>query len=210
MLIGLFGGTFDPPHLGHLALCRAAFDQLGLQRLLWLLTPDPPHKQGQPITPLLHRLAMVELALDCTLFELSRLELDRPGPHYTLDTVKLLAGQNPGADLLYLMGSDSLNDLPAWHRPADLVSALHYVGVMRRSGETPDLPALEQQIPGLTAKIRFVEAPPVDISASDIRDRVHAGQPFAHLVPNKVAQYIQKHHLYQSPNPQPSISNHQS
>ncbi|MEW6094505.1 MAG: nicotinate (nicotinamide) nucleotide adenylyltransferase [Chloroflexota bacterium] len=215
MLIGLFGGTFDPPHLGHLALCRAAFERLSLQRLLWLLTPDPPHKQGQPITPLSHRLAMVEFALEDTPFELSHLELDRSGPHYTLDTVKLLAGQNPGADLLYLMGSDSLNDLPSWHCPADLVSALRYIGVMRRTGETPDLPALEQQIPGLTAKVRFVEAPPVNISASDIRGRVRTGEPFAHFVPESVAQYIREHHLYQSPNPpspdpQSSITNQQS
>ncbi len=210
MLIGLFGGTFDPPHLGHLALCRAAFDQLGLQRLLWLLTPDPPHKQGQSITPLSHRLAMVELALNSTPFELSHIELKRPGPHYTLDTVNLMAEQNPGANLIYLMGSDSLNDLPSWHRPTDLVSALHYIGVMRRPGETPDLPALERLLPGLTAKIHFVEAPPVDISASDIRGRAQAGGPFSDLVPPGVAEYIREHHLYQSINQQSSIINPQS
>ncbi len=210
MLLGLFGGTFDPPHLGHLILCRAAFDQLGLQRLLWVLTPYPPHKQGQPITLLHHRLAMVKLALDGTPFELSRVELDRSGPHYTLDTVNILAGQNPGADLLYLMGSDSLNDLPAWHRPADLVSALRYIGVMRRPGETPDLPALERLIPGLMAKVRFVEAPPVDISASDIRGRVRQGEPFEQLVPEEVGRYIREHQLYQSLNPQSSITDHQS
>ncbi|MBI4731881.1 MAG: nicotinate (nicotinamide) nucleotide adenylyltransferase [Chloroflexi bacterium] len=202
MLIGLFGGTFDPPHLGHLALCRAAFDQLGLQRLLWVLTPDPPHKQGLPITPQSHRLAMVNLAIQGTSFELSRVELDRPAPHYALDTVKIMAEQNPGADLIYLMGSDSLNDLPSWRRPADLVSALHSIGVMLRPGETPDLPALEGLIPGLTAKVCFVEAPLVDISASDIRRRARAGEPFSDLVPPGVAAYIRKHRLYQSPNRQ--------
>lgn len=202
MLIGLFGGTFDPPHLGHLALCRAAFDQLGLQRLLWVLTPNPPHKQGQPITPLRHRLTMVKLILDSTPFEFSRVDLDRPAPHYALDTVKIMAEQDPGAELIYLMGSDSLNDLPAWHRPADLVSALRTIGVMRRPGETSDLPALERLLPGLTAKVRFVDAPPVDISASDIRRRARAGEPFSDLVPPGVAAYIRKHRLYQFPNRQ--------
>ncbi|MRR31437.1 nicotinic acid mononucleotide adenylyltransferase, partial [bacterium] len=86
-LIGLFGGTFDPPHLGHLALAAAARRQLGLDRLLWMLTPDPPHKQGQSITPLAHRLAMVQLTLeDHPEFELSTIEINRPGPHYSLDT----------------------------------------------------------------------------------------------------------------------------
>jgi nicotinate-nucleotide adenylyltransferase len=199
MLLALLGGTFDPPHLGHLALCRAALADLGLDRLLWVLTPNPPHKHGRLISPLPHRLAMVELALQGQPFELSRVDIDRPAPHYALDTVRILAEQNPGADLLYLMGSDSLNDLPAWHRPADLVSALRYIGVMRRPGETPDLPALQQVLPGLTAKVRFVDAPPVDISASNIRARLRCSEPFEHLVPIGVARYIREHQLYQSP-----------
>lgn len=202
MLLALFGGTFDPPHLGHLALCRAALHSLGLDRLLWVLTPNPPHKRGRRITPLPHRLAMVELALHGEPFELSRVDIERPAPHYAHDTVKILAAQNPGADLLYLMGSDSLNDLPTWRRPADLLSALRYIGVMRRPGEAPDLPALEQILPGLTAKVRFVEAPPVNISASEVRARVRRGQAYEHLVPPGVAQYIREHGLYISPKPQ--------
>lgn len=199
MLLALFGGTFDPPHLGHLALCHAARDRLGPDRLLWILTPDPPHKRGRPLTTLPHRLAMVELALQGEPFELSRVDIERPAPHYALDTVRILAEQNPGADLLYLMGSDSLNDLPTWHRPADLLAALRYLGVMRRPGETPDLPTLEQVLPGLTAKVRFVDAPPVEISSTDIRQRVRSGEPFEHLLPPAVARYIHEHHLYRSP-----------
>lgn len=200
MLLAIFGGTFDPPHLGHLALCRAAYAGLGLDRLLWVLTPNPPHKRGRRITPLPHRLAMVELALQGQPFELSRVDIERPAPHYAFETARLLAAQNPGADLLYLMGSDSLNDLPAWRRPADLLSALRYLGVMRRPGETPDLPALERLLPGLTSKVRFVDAPPMDISASEIRARVRRGEPFEHLVPPGVAAYIRENHLYQPPN----------
>jgi nicotinate-nucleotide adenylyltransferase len=153
---------------------------------------------------------MVEIALQGTPFELSRIDLDRPAPYYALDTVRLVAAQNPDAELLYLMGSDSLNDLPTWHCPADLVTALDHIGVMRRPGESPDLPALERLLPGLTDKVRFVEAPAVDISASDIRRRARAGEPFGDLVQPGVAQYIQKHRLYQPHNPQSSITDPKS
>jgi nicotinate-nucleotide adenylyltransferase len=146
--IGIFGGTFDPPHIGHLVLAAEAHKQLGLDRLLWVLTPDPPHKQGRSIAPLDHRLAMVKLAIaDDPQFELSTVELTRPGPHYALDTVQILAGQNPGADLVYLMGGDSLRDLPTWHRPADFISACHRIGVMRRPEDAVDLVALEKTCP---------------------------------------------------------------
>jgi nicotinate-nucleotide adenylyltransferase len=206
MLIGLFGGTFDPPHLGHLALCQEAIRDLPLDRLLWLLTPNPPHKPNGDITPLPHRLAMVNLSLEGTPFELSRLDIDRPGPHYAVDTVNILAGENPGAKLLYLMGSDSLNDLPTWHRPTDLVSALDFIGVMLRRDENPDLSSLEDLLPGLTDKVRFIEAPRVDISARMVRALVQSGKPFEHLVPAGVAQYIREHRLYQSPNPHSSTA----
>jgi nicotinate-nucleotide adenylyltransferase len=196
MLIGLFGGTFDPPHLGHLTLCRLAYAQLALDRLLWILTPDPPHKKGRRISPWQHRLAMLEIALHGTPFELSRVDIDRPAPHYALDTVRLLAQANPGADLLYLMGSDSLIDLPTWHCPTEFVSALRYIGVVRRPGETPNLPALEQVLPGLGAKLRFVEAPLMPISAHDLRQLARRGKPLDDYVPAGVAAYIREHHLY--------------
>ncbi|TSA48083.1 MAG: nicotinate (nicotinamide) nucleotide adenylyltransferase [Chloroflexi bacterium] len=196
-LIGLFGGTFDPPHIGHLILSAETSAQLGLDRLLWILTPNPPHKQGQPITPLEHRLAMVELAIsDNRRFELSTVEIDRPGPHYALDTVKIISEQNPAADLVYLMGGDSLRDLPAWHRPIDLVAELCFFGVMRRPGDSIDLPALEKIIPGLAAKVRYVDAPLLDIAAHEIRQRVADGRPFRYFLPQAVYDYIVEHNLY--------------
>ncbi|MBE3120269.1 MAG: nicotinate (nicotinamide) nucleotide adenylyltransferase [Candidatus Atribacteria bacterium] len=196
-LIGLFGGTFDPPHIGHLILSAETSAQLGLDRLLWILTPNPPHKQGQPITPLEHRLAMVELAIsDNRRFELSTVEIDRPGPHYALDTVKIISEQNPAADLVYLMGGDSLRDLPAWHHPTDLVAALCFIGVMRRPGDSIDLPALEKIIPGLAAKVRYVDAPLLDIAAHEIRQRVADGRPFRYFLPQAVYDYIVEHNLY--------------
>jgi len=199
--IGLFGGTFDPPHIGHLILCAETRAQLGLDRLLWILTPDPPHKQGQAITALEHRLAMVKLAIsDDPHFELSTVEMDRPGPHFALDTVKTIADQHPAADLVYLMGGDSLRDLPAWHRPTELVARLRYIGVMRRPGDSIDLTALEKIIPGLTAKVRYVEAPLLDIAAHEIRQRIAEGRPFRYFLPPLVYDYIVKHNLYHYPN----------
>jgi nicotinate-nucleotide adenylyltransferase len=196
-MLGIFGGTFDPPHIGHLALASAARVQLGLDRLLWMLTPDPPHKLQQAITPIAHRLAMVELALaGHPEFELSRIELDRPGPHYAVDTIRLVQEQNPDLEIVYLMGSDSLRDLPSWHRPSDLLSAIRYIGVMRRPDSNYNLPALDEILPGIAAKVRFVDAPPVDISASEIRSLAAAGKDFREFVMTDVYEYIVKHRLY--------------
>ena len=195
--IGIFGGTFDPPHLGHLILAAEARSQLGLDRLLWVLTPDPPHKQGQSIAPLEHRLEMVKLAIaDDPQFEISSVELTRPGPHYALDTVQILAGQNPGAKLVYLMGGDSLRDLPSWHRPADFVSACHWIGVVRRPGDAIDMTTLEKSLPGLRSKVRFVEAPLLEIAARDIRKRIAEGKPYRYFLPTGVYDYINSHNLY--------------
>ena len=196
--IGIFGGTFDPPHLGHLILAAEARAQLGLRRLLWVLTPTPPHKLHQPVSSLDERLGMLRLAVEGEpAFELSTVEIDRPGPHYTLHTLNLLAGQYPGAHLILLLGGDSLRDLPEWHRPADLVAACHEIGVMRRPGNSIELPALEAQIPGLTAKVRFVDAPLLEIASRGIRQRVLNRLPFRYYLLPSVYQYVIAHGLYQ-------------
>lgn len=195
--IGIFGGTFDPPHLGHLILAAEARAQLGLERLLWVLTPDPPHKQGQSIAPLEQRLEMVKLAIaDDPQFEISSVEMNRPGPHYALDTVQILAAQNPGAKLVYLMGGDSLRDLPNWHRPVEFVSACHLIGVMRRPGDAVELGFLEKSLPGLTAKVRFVDAPLLEIAAREVRNRIADGRPFRYFLPERVYKYVDSHGLY--------------
>ncbi len=195
--IGIFGGTFDPPHLGHLILASEARAQLDLTRLLWVLTPTPPHKLNQPISSLDDRLDMLKIALaDEPAFELSTIELDRPGPHYTLDTLKTLAQQNLGTDLILLLGGDSLRDLPTWHRPADLVAACHEIGVMRRPGNLIDLTALEKQIAGITAKVRFIEAPLLEIASREIRRRASKGLPFRYYLLPKVYEFVIEHELY--------------
>jgi nicotinate-nucleotide adenylyltransferase len=195
--IGIFGGTFDPPHLGHLILATEASTQLHLTRLLWVLTSIPPHKTDQPISPLEHRLAMVKLALKNEPgFELSTIDIDRPGPQYTLDTINLLAQKYPNADLIPLIGGDSLRDLPAWHNPIELVEACHQIGVMRRPGDSIDLFTLEKRIPGITDKIRFVDAPLLEIASREIRERVMEGLPFRYYLLPSVYDYIVTHKLY--------------
>jgi nicotinate-nucleotide adenylyltransferase len=196
--IGLFGGTFDPPHLGHLILAAEAQSQLELDRLLWILTPEPPHKQEQSITPIEHRLAMVNLAIaDNPAFELSRIELDRPGPHYTLDTIKLVAEQNPDADIVPIIGGDSLRDLPKWHRSREIVYACHWIGVMRRPNDKANLDELERQLPGIRSKIHYVDAPLLEIASHEIRNRIATGKTVRYYLSRAVYDYIEKHHLYQ-------------
>jgi nicotinate-nucleotide adenylyltransferase len=198
--IGIFGGTFDPPHLGHLILASEARSKLQLDRLLWVLTPIPPHKPDQPISPLEDRLAMLKLALaDEPEFELSTVDMDRPGPQYTLDTIKLLAQKYPGAELIPLIGGDSLHDLPTWHEPRELVAACHEIAVMRRLGDSIDLSQLEKQIPGITAKVRFVEAPLLEIASHEIRQRAAGSLPFRYYVLPSVYHYIIEHKLYMNP-----------
>ena len=200
--LGLFGGTFDPPHLGHLILASEAQSQLELTRLLWTVTPDPPHKQDQLITPLEHRLAMVKLAIqDNRSFELSEIELKRPGPHYTVDTIRLLAEQNPGAEIVPIIGGDSLHDLPTWHHPQEILYRAHWVGVMRRPGEETNLQALERKLPGISAKVHYVDAPLLEIASREIRERVASRKPFRYYLPLPVYEYINQHHLYYQSEP---------
>jgi nicotinate-nucleotide adenylyltransferase len=196
--LGLFGGTFDPPHVGHLILASEAKSQLELTRVLWTVTPDPPHKQDQFITSLEHRVAMVKLAIqDNPSFELSDVELNRPGPHYTIDTIRLLAELNPNAEIVPILGGDSLHDLPTWHQPKEIVYAAHWVGVMRRPGEEPNLSELERALPGISSKVHYVNAPLLEIASREIRSRVLDGRPYRYYLPLPVYEYINQHQLYQ-------------
>lgn len=195
--VGVFGGTFDPPHQGHLILAAEAHFQLDLDRLLWVLTPFPPHKTAREITPVDQRLEMVRIAIaENPAFELSRIEIDRPGPHYALDTVLRLREANPGAELIYLIGGDSLHDLPTWHRPGEFLRTCSNLGVMRRPGDRIELADLEAALPGLEAKLRFIDAPLLEISSTQIRERIERGHPFRYYLPPGIFAYIQERGIY--------------
>jgi nicotinate-nucleotide adenylyltransferase len=199
MRVGIFGGTFDPPHIGHLILAEDACEQLKLDQVLWVLTPFPPHKTMQKISPVQVRMSMVLLAIAENIkFRLSRVDMDREPPHYAADTVALLREKNPKDEFYYLMGADSLNDLLSWHEPQRFVSLCHGIGVMMRHDETPGTSKLELEIRGLSEKLHVLNTPVVEISGSDIRDRAANGKSFRYLAPDKIHQYILNHKLYQS------------
>ena len=196
MKLGLFGGTFDPPHNGHLALAHAARAQLHLDQVLWILTAAPPHKQGQRISPVADRLALVQAAIATEpAFVLSRVDIDRPGPHWAADTVALLHEQFPSAELIYLMGGDSLRDLPTWGRPLEFLAHCS-LGVLRRPEDAIDLPALERRLPGLSAKVQFVDAPPIAIASRELRRRAAENQSLSGWVPEAVERLIWERGLY--------------
>ncbi len=195
--LGIFGGTFDPPHVGHLILAAEAYAQLELDRVLWVLTHYPPHKAGQPISALNDRLDMVSAALnDDPAFELSRIDIDRSPPHYAVDTMQLLHRRYPGARLTYLMGGDSLVDLPQWHKPGEFILECDGLGVMRRPGCEEDLESLELQLPGLIRRVCFIDAPLLEISSSVLRHKIAEAAPFRYYVSPVVYDIIRKRSLY--------------
>jgi nicotinate-nucleotide adenylyltransferase len=197
MRLGVFGGTFDPPHLGHLILAAEARSQLELDRLLWVLTPYPPHKQNQSVSSLEQRLALVEAALapDIT-FDLSRVEIDRPGPHYAADTIELLKQEYPDADIYYLIGGDSLHDLPTWHEPQRFLGQIAGLGVMRRPGDYINPTVLERALPGIDHKLLMIHAPLMEISSSELRQRIASGKPFRYYLPPAVYDLIVERGYY--------------
>lgn len=199
MRLGVFGGTFDPPHLGHVRMARAAYTQLRLDRVLWVVAGQPPHKPHQPLTPLPLRLALTEAAIaHQPMFTLSRVDADRPGPHWTADTLALLARRWPEAALFFILGADSLLAFPTWRQP-QVILELARLAVVRRPGVTvteAQLADLTAQLPSLRDRLDWVEAPPADVASSDIRARILSGDPWQHLVPAGVAALIQQHGLY--------------
>jgi len=196
--LGIFGGTFDPPHIGHLILAAEARDQLDLDYTIWVLTPDPPHKRGKEISSISDRLAMVELAIgEDEDFSLSRVDIDRPGPHYTVDTVEILKQQYPDFVLIYLMGGDSLQNLPEWYHVSDLLENLDGIGVMRRPGDDIDLSELMEALPQLQEKLNFVTAPLLEISAEQIRRRAIQNRAYRYYLLPLIYEYIRKNKIYQ-------------
>jgi nicotinate-nucleotide adenylyltransferase len=198
MRVGIFGGTFDPPHVGHLILAEECRTQLKLDRLLWVVTNQPPHKLDQWINPVEQRVELVQLSIAGNPhFELSRVDIDRPGPHYAVDTVRLLQEQFPGAEMFYLMGGDSLHDLPTWHKPQEFIERCAGVGVMHRHDDQVDFKSLENVLPGISKKVAEVEAPILEISSHQIRQRIANGDGYRYYLKQEVYEKICEWGLYQ-------------
>ncbi len=196
-MIGVFGGTFDPPHIGHLILADEARAALSLERVLWVVAGEPPHRPTDPLSDAETRARMVEAAIRGNPgFELSRVDLDRPGPHFSLDTMRLLAEDHPDAEFAYLMGSDSLLELPIWHRPQRFLSLCALLGVLRRHEDQIDLEPLDKALPGIREKITFLDVPLIGISGSSIRRRVAEDAPYRYMVPESVQTLIEDLKLY--------------
>lgn len=198
MKTGILGGTFDPVHNAHLMIAGEALQQLELDEILFIPTSHTPLKEDTVITPVEHRVRMVELAIaDNPVFRLSRIEIDRAGISYTVDTIAGLK-QSLGNDseLYFIIGLDSLKTLPRWKEPDRIIEMCRLVTVLRPGYNVPDIDKLEKSIPGITESLIMIDDLAPDISATDIRKRVAAGLPINDLVPAPVEQYILDHGLY--------------
>jgi nicotinate-nucleotide adenylyltransferase len=192
--LGILGGSFDPPHLAHLAIASEAFHTLGLERVLFVPAAAPPHKGGGERTSASTRLELTSLAIDDDLrFTASGVEIER-GLVYTADTLRALGDRYAGHDLFFIMGSDSLLQLDTWHEPEELL-ALCTIAVAPRPGDSPAAIAAAAARWG-AGRVLVLDAPPLGLSTSDIRARVAERRPIRYLVPQRVEQYIMESGLY--------------
>ncbi len=199
MNIGLMGGTFDPLHLGHLAVAGEARIRANLAKVIFVPAGQPYFKDIQSVTPSHHRLAMLYLAVgQSDFYQVSTLETERNGPSFTVDTVWRMKELADPADEIYLiLGWDSLMELPLWRQPQRLISLCRLIAAPRPGYPSPDISLLEQELPGISGRTLVMDSPLLDISSTRVRRLVREGLPFAHLVPSGVAGYIMEHGLYQ-------------
>jgi nicotinate-nucleotide adenylyltransferase len=197
MRVGVLGGTFDPVHNGHLALGAAAREALALDEVLFIPAGDPWRKGARAITGAEHRLAMLRLAVeDIDAFAVSDIELRREGPTYTADTLEALAAERLDDAFWFIVGADALADVPNWHAPERL--ARHALLAVAPRGDS-DVRSLVAALPALAGRIETFTMPPVQISSTEVRARVRAGEDISGCVPGAVARYIAAHRLYRKP-----------
>jgi nicotinate-nucleotide adenylyltransferase len=198
--IGLMGGTFDPVHLGHLAISEEARRQLSLSEVIFIPAGHPYFKAFAFISSAEHRINMLNLAIaDKPYFKISLIEIERPGPSYAVDTVSRIKSQlRPGDEMFFIMGWDSLLTLPLWQEPEQLISLCRIAAAARPGYPEPDLSLLEQDLPGISRRTVILDNPVIDISATEIRERVRQGLRIEDMVPAPVAKYIQEKGLYRS------------
>ncbi|MFN8619209.1 MAG: nicotinate-nucleotide adenylyltransferase [Chloroflexota bacterium] len=206
--LGVMGGTFDPIHLGHLAVAEQTREALDLDGVLFVVAADPPHKQGATISPAAHRLAMVELAIaDNPWFRVSRMELDRPGPSWSVDTLAELAAQADAEGRerpVFILSVEALAGFPSWREPGRILDLARVAVVPRGGTPVPERAWLTERFPGREDRFVLLDGPRMGHAATDIRARVATGRSIRYLLPRAVAAYIGEHQLYQpAPSPQP-------
>ena len=195
--LGILGGTFDPPHVGHLWLGSLAADALDLDRVLFMPAAQPPHKGGRLITRATDRLLMTRLAIQAdTAFELCPIEMERTGPSYTIDSVAELKRGYPGAQLYLVMAADSLAQIDTWREPDRLLAEVEWIVGPRPGSAPPDRSGLEDRFGADAVRIHLLTGPSLDVSSSDIRRRVAAGHTIRYLVPRNVEELIIDRGLY--------------
>lgn len=197
---GILGGTFDPIHEGHLALAREALAELDLAQVLFVPNADPPHKQDQAVTPARQREAMVALAIEPEPgFLLSRLELDRPGPSYAVETVAELADRSRAEgrpEPWFVMSAEVLDDFHAWRSPGRILELCRIAVAPRPGAEPLDVTWVSAHFPGRESRFAFLPGPELDIASTGIRERVARGEPIGGIVPLEVVRYIEAEGLY--------------
>ena len=202
MRLGVYGGTFDPVHYGHLLLAEQCREQCGLDEVWFMPAAAPPHKEGVEITEAKHRVCMLDFALaGCPELKVSELELERGGLSYTVDTLQQLSDEDSSRELFLLVGMDSLVDLPTWREPERILQLATIVAVNRRSQHDTDaelaaFSACRQITPLAEKRIVLAEMPDIDVSATDVRNRVRDGMSIRFLTPRPVATYVAEHGLY--------------
>jgi nicotinate-nucleotide adenylyltransferase len=194
MKVGIFGGTFDPIHFGHLLLAEQAREAASLHEIWFIPAGEPPHKQGKPLTPAAERKKMVELAVEGhPQFKVNPIELMRSGPSYTVDTIKELKKQNPHVEFFLLVGADMVKNLPKWYKIKEIIQNVHVIGLGRPGVDHDALPEyIEERL------MWIPDAVETNISSSIIRKRLMLNRSVRYLVPDSVYKYIKEQGLYGS------------
>ncbi len=197
--LGIYGGSFDPVHLGHLLLAETCREACELDRVLYLPCGQSPHKPRGAIATGPQRAEMLAFAVaGDPRFGVCRIELERSGPSYTVETLRQLRIEQPDCELFFLMGADSLADLPLWREPQAILELATIVAVNRGHRPPPDWTTLESRLgPNVRDRVRFVTMPGIDLSATEIRERTRLGQSVRFRVPRAVEEYIRHNGLYQ-------------
>jgi nicotinate-nucleotide adenylyltransferase len=198
MKVGIMGGTFDPPHIAHLIIAEVARVSLELNQVVFIPAGDPWMKSAHTVTSAEKRVEMVSLAIASNpAFVLSLIEVKRPGPTYTVDTIEQLSGEvGYDAGLFLLLGWDSVAELPSWKAPYRISKMARIVAFPRPGFAKPELAELGKGMPGIAERIEYIDEPYLSVSSTCIRQRVREGKSVRYLVPDTVGQYIVEHNLY--------------